>query len=222
MRRRIAVLLTVVAFVLIACIAAGPTVLRGSAHWLTIDEDAPGATVVILIGGDAQFERTADLWRRSAIKRVILFQAYPSRVRRMGIVLTGEERARRRLLALGVPEDAIEVEPCGWLTYSQFLRCLSQWLEQHPSDDAIVLCEALRSQTLSLERSRVAPPSEAARIHLVGLPDREFDPSDWWCHRNQVKMVFNGCVELLITWCFGELSADPDTWDPDEYERSLP
>jgi hypothetical protein len=201
-------------------VAAYPYVLSGAAHFLIVAENADDATVIVPLGGDSV--HAVGLWHANPARQILFVKVYPNRIKRLGILPPDEIEGAKDFRSHGVPATAIENIDCGWRTHREALRCLASWLEQHPNDIAAVLCVGLSSRKLAYDRDCVMSEALASRVRIVGLEDREFDPDAWWRSRDQIKTMFNAWSDLIVTWCFGDLPSEPDTWDPDEYERSLP
>jgi hypothetical protein len=216
-RRRAWIIVGVAAIV--TAIAAYPYILRGAAHFLFVADSAGDATVIVPLGGDSV--HAVALWHENPARHILLLSVYPNRIKRLGILPLDEIAARKDFESHGVAATAIDQIDCGWRTHREALKCLAAWLEDHPNDIAAVLCGGLSSRKLACDRDCAMPASVASRVRIVGVEDREFDPDAWWRSRDQIKTMFNAWSDLIVTWCFGDLPSEADTWDPDEYERSL-
>ncbi len=204
---------------IVTALATYPYVLRGAAHFLFVAESADDATVIVPFGGDNVYG--VGLWHENPARSILFVTVHPSRVQRLGIVPLDEIKNTQEFQSHGVPATAIEQVDCGWRRPREAMRCLASWLEEHPNDVAAVLCIGLSSRGLACDRDCAMSASLASRVRIIGVEDREFDPDAWWRSRDQIKMMFNAWSDLLISWCFGDLPTEPETWDPDEYERSL-
>lgn len=211
-----------VVLVLAACLALWRRpVLQGMAAMLVVDEPAPQANCVLIGGGDGCFDVAAATWRANPSCRVLLMESPPGRLVRLGVLPTVEQTGRRALQARGVPPEAVEViarRPDGPPTRTGRLEA---WLEGHPDDRVLLLCDRFEGRQVRCLLDRGLGPAAAARVAVGGLPDRRYDETNWWRSRQGAKQWVLQGAALAQAWCCGEPEELREDWDPDEYERAL-
>lgn len=186
-----------------ACLAAffRGAILRSVAEFLVVDEPRSVAQAVLIVGGESQFDTAAQL-HESGAKVVFLRRSNPGRLERMGILRSTEETTRRELLARGVPESDFSPLSDEPVESGRVGASLSDWLREHPNCQIDVLCDRFLTRTWHLLLRRSADPALVSRIHLVALPHRSFDESNWWHSKPGQRAILNGYLRLGFTWWY--------------------
>lgn len=190
---------TIVAILLLAAWAFHARLLRGFAEGLIVDDRNEPASAVLILDGDRQFDSAAQLYRAGA-KTVLVYRCRPDRLVRMGILLPGDELARRELLKRGVSNQDFEVLDCESSCRSRIAAALGQWLAEHPDQTVNVLCERFTSRTWQTVLRRAAEPALAGQVRIVALPNRQFDESNWWQSKPGTMAFLNNYISLGFFW----------------------
>lgn len=191
-----------------------------SGQILVCNEDAEGHDHLLLLGGDKRFDVARDLFARSELRQVLLFRDADSNLVRFGILPPGHELARDELSDRGIPDEAISVIKRG--SEASAMVSLREWMEQHEDTKIRVFTPRFNSRRTRYLLDRTLSDSQAARVRVVGLPDRRYDETNWWRSRTGFKAILSSSLDLVHTWCVGP--TDPsieERWDPIEYEQTL-
>jgi len=186
--------------------------LPAAVGWLVADQPADHFSHVAVLqwgrapDGDRCLDAVADLHRKrtSSPPDVLLVGSRPDRLVELGLMPTFESICRRELSARGVPLEAtaaISTEGRDdWAT----ARTLRAWLAERPDASLMVLCDAFHSGSFRCVLDSVLDAETARRIHVRALPDRRFDPSNWWMNREGFKAVGIGWLMRLYRSWIGE------------------
>jgi hypothetical protein len=197
------------------------SVLRWLAGGLLDRPPQADCTVLLMLDGDRRHDRAA-AWRREApSRRVLLIGHAPTRLVRLGVVRSPDEQDRRELLARGVPADAIEVLAGGAGTRWDEAERLGEWLRNHPDDRPLILCDRFESAYTRHIVASLLGPTDAARVQILGLPDRFYDETNWWKTRRGMKRLFFSYLALGYARWHGRDRIAVEPWNPEDYERWL-
>jgi hypothetical protein len=194
--------------------------LRGLAGLLIVDEPLTGTTSLVFFSGDGRHARAAELYHDGRAGQVLLIQCHPGRLEALGLVPSGDEVDRRALRARGVPDSALTLVPGHARDDWQRVRALQAWLREHPGTHVHLLCERFGSRRLHFLCRRVLG-ADAARAHLLALPPRDHDETNWWQHKEGLLDFLEEALALTYAWAAGERTAPWHDWDPDAYEAGL-
>jgi uncharacterized SAM-binding protein YcdF (DUF218 family) len=202
-----------------AYLCRGP-LLRGLGCLLIVDEPQAAMTCLVLLGGDSRHDRAAELYHEGRAGQVLLIQRHLRRLEAFGIVPCADELDRRALRARGVPGSALTLVSGQAGDDWQTIRALRPWLQAHPGAHLHLVCERFGSRRLQVLSQRLLGP-DAARVHLLALPSRDHDETNWWQHKEGLLDFLQQAMKLTYTWAAGERTAPWHDWDPDAYEAGL-
>lgn len=205
---------------LLALFLGRASLLRGLAGLLIADEPDGGATEIVLLRGDRMHDAAAGRVREGRAVEVLLIAKVPLRHEALGVVPLRTEIDRRALEDRGVSASVIRTLPGQARDDWDAARALHDWLRDHPEAQAAVLCDRFGSRRLRVLLDRVLGP-DAARVHVMGLPDRRYDETNWWRHKDGLAGWWDGAVALGYVWLAGEGDKPRAKWDLDAYERAL-
>ena len=193
-------LLLLLAGVLIICGIFHARLMTAAAGLLIVDEPGSTALVTLILDGDKCFDLAAD---RVADRQhtILLFQLPPGRLERMGIVPTAEEISRRELLKRKVPEPSLVVIDDVSMDSTAVLVQLCEWMRKHPGTEVDVLCDRFSSRKWDLIIRRAADSSLRRNIHLIALPNRSYDETNWWKSKPGLMAFVNGFLRLGFQYC---------------------
>jgi hypothetical protein len=182
-------------------LARGPQ-LRGLAGLLTAEGPDRAVAGVVLVRGDRIHDAAAARVRDGAAE-VLLIERVPLRYEALGVIPVRTEIDRRALEARGVPAPAIHV--LSEQTHDDWdgARVLNGWLRDHPGAHVAVLCDRFGSRRQRIILDRVLVP-DAARAHVVALPDRRYDETNWWRSKDGLASWWEGFVGLSYVSLAGE------------------
>jgi hypothetical protein len=129
---------------------------------------------------------------------------------------------REVLQSRGVPGSAIEIIPGHARTEWHAARLLDRWLQQHPDATIAILTERFHSRYFGRVLYSGLGEAERSRVHLRALPDRVYDESNWWQHKEGLLGFFNGGVRLGFAVAFGETTRPRPDWEPDALAEVRP
>lgn len=196
-------------------------ILRSIAGFLVVDEPAPVADYVWILGGDRRYDRAARLYHSGSATSILVVRGRPTRLQRMGFQSSSDTLTQRELASRGVPTTSITVIPSMARTDWDRARCLRDWMRQRPAVRVVVLCDRFGGRRLRRIFDQVLGEDDAGRVRLIGLPERSYDENDWWLHREAFVDVFGSYVSLAYTRLWGEEKEEWREWDPKEYEKTL-
>ncbi len=171
--------------------------------------------------GDFCYDRAVGLYSGNRCQGILVSQPCPSRLVQTEVVPCFETVARRELVGRGVPEEAILVLDGQSEDLWQDAGRIGSWLEDHADTRVLLVCERLESRRCRFVLDAVLGPERSARVGILGLPDEQYDETNWWKCRSGCKDLFYGYVGLAYSWWMGENRPERTKWDPDEYERGL-
>jgi hypothetical protein len=195
--------------------------LRGIAWGLVHDESLPAVEYILVLDGDTCYPAAASLWHAGAASRVLVIEARPERLERLGILPSFELEAQRELSARGVPKEAITIVPGKAFTDWEKARCLRDWLRTQKLTSVAILCERFHSRKISYIYHKVMDPDLRDSIYIDAVSQRDYNELNWWHHKPGVQHLFTSYLELTHAWMWGEDSEERPEWNPDEFEKSL-
>ena len=201
MARRAAVVL------LLALLLAGAVgACRGAARFLVVSDPLPprADAIVVLAGSPpARLLAAADLFRDGKAPRLVLTRerrppAAVSLERRGVTVPAPHDEARSRLLALGVPADAVLVLPGRAYSTSSEARLIARWACSTRQHSLIVVTSPSHTRRARLILRRLLGPG----VHLAVRPANAdyFPRSRWWRHRRAAKQLLSEYEKLANYW----------------------
>lgn len=182
---------------------------------LIADQPDPEAGVLCILGGDQRYAYP------TRGRQVLLFPGGDSWVCRVGAVEPSHLVALRQLKRCGVPAEQVELLPIEPRTLWDAADQLADWMEEHQALPVGVLTSRFHSREARHVLERTLPASAAARLRVMGLPDRRYDERSWWRSRDGWKAVFQAYLSLAFAVCSGRPGPPRETWDPDVYEQHL-
>lgn len=195
--------------------------LRCLGNGLIVDEPLEPTDALLVVGGDGAIQEAAALYRDGLVRHVVLTDDRSARVVQLGIIPPMESIARRELDERGVPAEAIATilltTPNDW-EGGQVLRA---WLQEHPGERITVLAGQFESRRVARAVRGSLALEQANRVRLRALPDRRFQASNWWHHRQGIVAVADEYVALGFAVLKGENRESAATWDPDRFEQTL-
>jgi len=164
-------------------------------------------TAVLIYDGDRCFVVAAKLVS-SGTNDVILPSGRRNRLVRMGVLLPSEEIGRRELLKQNVPEGNIySIAVHGKMDCSTVATALCDWAEDHPGRTIGVLCDRFSSRKWRTILNRAPNLSAVKRIHVIPVPDRHFNETNWWQSKEGTMAFVNGILRL--TFCYLHPDGEP-------------
>lgn len=205
----------------------GP-LLRGVA-WLLVVQEEPGRAQTLGLrsadgfsfDGDVDFQQVPGLMRRAGLQRVLVLEPLPPRLVRDGLQPSFAQLCRQQLSTLGLAADRIDTVDAQSRTFWDDARAIGCWLKAHPDEQLALLAEPFRTGNHRLVLNRVLAPSEAARVHVLSVPARNFDVAQWWRSRLGVKACLTAGLRMLYIRLYSETAGLPEPWDPDRFEAGL-
>lgn len=220
-RARIRRLLLVLVGLAVAVALFHQALLTCVGRFFVLDEADPRADCVLVLSGDGRLAAAAELFQRATVPEVWLVEQEPDYLVRDGIVRPAHVVARDHLLAAGIPEDAVVVLSGQSGDDGDTARLVLNEFRKTPGLRVIVLCDRFKCRNVRWAFDSVLPQAHSAQVALRGLPDAEFDETNWWRSRRGWKAVLMETTDLLHLTLMGISSSDPPEFDPDEYERRL-
>ncbi|MBI3862555.1 MAG: hypothetical protein HY290_11745 [Planctomycetia bacterium] len=190
-RRRVLLM----AGIAMATVAFHAPLMRAVAGLLIVDESGSQSPAILMLNGDRCFDVAAQRVSDDEA-RLMLVRGNPGRLVKMGIVPPADEMARRELHKRHVPDKAVSLlstSPVGGL---ELPGELVKWLLQHPETEVDVLCDRLSSRRLDVLIRRSANHDLRRKIHIVALPNRNYDETNWWRSKPGAMAVLNGLLRL--------------------------
>jgi hypothetical protein len=174
-------------------------ILRSLAELLVVDEPPAAAQAVLMIGGVSRFDEAVKR-HADGTKVVFILRSKPGRLDRMGILPSAEQLTRRELLVRGIPEDDLSLLSAEPIANSRVGALLCDRLRDHAEWHIAVLCDRFSTRKWRMLLRRSGDPQLAARIHLIALPERGFDETNWWRSKPGARAILNGYLRLGFTW----------------------
>jgi hypothetical protein len=196
-------------------------ILRGLALPLVAEEADTLTPVVALWRGDRCHDHAAAHYHAGTIKTILLLEENPGRLQRLKLVPTRLEVERGALRERGVPRHAVEVLPGDSHGDWDRARQLQTWLETHPGDRVVLLCDRFNSRRTAYVLDATLGGDCRGRVQLLPLFNREYSEADWWTCKTGLLEFLSASVGLAYVAIRGEDARNNDSWDPDAYESQL-
>jgi hypothetical protein len=167
------------------------------------------------------FDLVHDLYAEDMSRKVLIVRPAPERIVRLGAVPDFETVLRAELARRRIPREVVVVVPGLARSSWEECRCLTAWLHEHPADSVCLLCDRFASGNMRFVLGHSAGVDELARIRVVSVANPRYDAAAWWQNRSGAKAFVGAWLAQIYIHCHGEDVVQDDTWDPDEYERSI-
>lgn len=199
-RKRYWVLVMLIACLLTAYFCRRP-MLRGAYGFLNIGETPTAVYDYALILGGEPLDRpaaAADLYRAGKVKRLICTGAQvPRPLAAIGMQMTEAEATKKRLLALGVPEEAILVLPEATSTREEADALNRHFKDQRRSRLLLITTETHTRRALGVFKEYAEPWDEMA---VYGVAPSQYDAHWWWKNEYGFLAVFEEYLKLVYYW----------------------
>jgi uncharacterized SAM-binding protein YcdF (DUF218 family) len=167
-----------------ACLAiylSRDALLRAAADvWIVSDAIGPADAVVVLGGGlETRPIAAAEYYRQGFAKKVLVANARPGELERLGIVPPHTEANRAALMKLGVPESDIEIFGTALSNTHDEALALRTWLLRSHARTVIVPTEIFETRRVRWVMER-ALEGTGAKIEISALTERDYSRDDWW------------------------------------------
>lgn len=166
------------------------------------------------------YREAANLSKSAAAEGILLYAEPAKRLELLGAILPIDELGRRKLIADGVDERAIQVIDGTAQSDWQAGRLLDDWLRTHPDKRVIVLTNAFGSGRWSIILDRTVASSLRPRVFVEAVQDPRYNSTNWWSSRTGLKTFFNGLFRLAYATCAGEDQTVPIDWSAEKYESA--
>jgi len=195
-------------------------ILQSLAELLVVDEPRSAAQAVLMISGESRFD-VAEKLHNDGTKVVFILRGHSGRLERMGILPSIEQLTRRELLARGIPESNLSLLSDEPVASSRVGALLSDRLREHTQWHIAVLCDRFSTRKWRLLLQRSADPRLLSRIHLIALPERGFDETNWWHSKPGARAILNGYLRLVFTWWHDGLQPAGRECTPADFEAAF-
>ncbi len=197
---RVLVVLAVVVLLGVAAYAARAPLLTGTAHLLTVRDRLRPADAIIMLSGDFDVrpEEVARLFKLGLAPRVVLVREKDSPAMRLGVVPNTSDAAVAVMHRLGVPANAIHVLhfPGGANSTYDESRAFRDWAYDAKPRTIIAVTTAFHSR-----RARWLLRRQLQRLNVTvlvdGVPDWEFDETNWWHDKRGQLAYLEEYVKLV-------------------------
>lgn len=185
--------------VVVALVLFHSVLFRFAATALIVDEPSTAGAALLLLDADRQFDVAAERASRES-STVILCQFRPGRLERLGILPSSEILAQNELRKRDVSLQQIELLFDQPIARFEVPSRLCHWLREHPDREVDVLCSRFSTRTWNLLVNRAADGDLRSRIHLIALPHRNYDETNWWHSKAGILAVVNGYIRFAFHW----------------------
>jgi hypothetical protein len=202
-------------------------ILQYFGRLLVIEETSGHYQYVAVLGthcyadGDRCFYVADMHYHQKPVRGILLVESRPDRLVEIGIVPEFAKFSRGLFQKWGTPLDAISAirtDGCDdWAT----ARAIQAWLIDRPDASVLLLCTGFRSAHLRHALNTVLDPAQAKRVGVRGLPNLQFDESNWWMSRTGVKAFGIEWLRLLHGWFAGGNHHPAPYHGPDAYQRNV-
>lgn len=175
-------------------------------------------TGIVLLGGDTRFDEATQFHESNATGKILVLERPAGRLERLQIVAPPHVLERRALIENGIPDNQIGLVPRSKPDDS-LSEVLLQWLNRHPDESVVVLCDAFDSRAVRWELDRRLPSLLASRVAIRPLPSKSYDSSVWWHDKRGVMGFARAWIGLVLpviqngdNWKWRE--CDPELFEP--------
>lgn len=160
-------------------------ILRLAGGLLIVDDEPRASDVIVLLGDDYDSDaagRAAELFKAGWSPRIVVGGKY------FRPYATEAELEQHDLTDRGVPAAAIVRYSYRTAGMRDEARALATFLSSHGWKKVIVVTANYRTRRLRYVLERSLP--EGAEVRMVAARDPDYDPNDWWKHRESLKNFF--------------------------------
>lgn len=190
--------------------------------FLVADEPTSPSDVVLVLGGDHRLQKAAELIADRSVSEVWLIELEPSYAVQTGILPADHEAEIEQLVTLSVPQSQIHLLDGRAREYDGAAIVVAEQLSDYPETKLLLLYDRINGRNIQLVFSEILEDSQFSRLSFLGLPDDEYDETNWWRSRSGWKETFTAISDLAFSMIVGvRKSQELGQWDPDTYEREL-
>jgi uncharacterized SAM-binding protein YcdF (DUF218 family) len=175
-------------------IAAGLGTLLAIGHLLAVEDPLAKSDVIVAVSGDngPRTETAVDLWKRGYAPMLLFSGAAldPDSV-------SSAELMKRDAIRLGVPAEAILVEPTS-ATTEENAEFTAYLLQRHGLHSAILVTSPYHQRRASLLFSRAFEPL-ALTFRNYPARDPQWDPDRWWMREPSRSLTLVELAKLGAT-----------------------
>ena len=207
---RIAMTILLALFLLLYYLHA--PVLRAYGEWLLHRDEPRQADLIVVLGGSPVIRTlaAADYYHRKLAPSIYLSRGYlagAGLVENIDLTNTGEwGLARAVLVAKGVPDEKIYLDPAFVLNTMAEAERFKVYLESHPVKSIILVTSEFHSGRAYALWRRILPEEVA----IISLPSQyaPFNPEDWWKHRETAKAGFLEFLKIVFNFLESEANGE--------------
>lgn len=164
------------------------------------DSNPSGELGLVLGGGrSTRADLAAELYRRGAVRRLLVAGAGGVADVDGVRLLSEQEILVRMLRALGVPEEAVERLPDSVQSTEDEARALRRSLERRPASSVVVVTSDLHTRRCRWVFNHVLAGTPV-RIQFAGAPGEGAGPDDWWKSPEGRRSYGLEAIKLVPTW----------------------
>jgi uncharacterized SAM-binding protein YcdF (DUF218 family) len=160
-------------------------ILRLAGGFLIVDDEPRASDSIVVLGDDYDSDaaaRAAELFKAGWSPRIVVSGKY------FRPYATEAELEQHDLTDRGVPAAAIVRYPYRATGMHEEVRALATFLTSHGWKKVIVVTANYRTRRLRYVLERMLP--DGAEVRMVAARDPDYDPNDWWKHRESMKNFF--------------------------------
>lgn len=204
---------------LLAAIAYYARAIEVLAAILVCEETATSARNVLLwdqspIASQVASEKIAN----GIADAVIILDCPLSRLQRLRILPSDAEQTRVELMKAGVSDGQLHLLTC--VSRDSYGKCeaLIAWLDAHPSEHVIILCELFRTRNIRWYVDRQLCCSDARRVRIQSWCNHGVSTHRWWHSEDAVTGVIGGWISLMHFMLAGPVKEDVYECNPEQFE----
>jgi uncharacterized SAM-binding protein YcdF (DUF218 family) len=157
-------------------------ILRLAGGFLIVDDEPRTSEVIVVLGDNYNSDsaaRAAELFKAGWAPRIVASGKY------LRPYATEAELEQHDLTDRGVPAAAIVRYPYRAAGMREEARGLATFLGSHGWKKVIVVTANYRTRRVRYVLERSLP--EGAEVRMVAARDPDYDPNEWWKHRESAK-----------------------------------